>query len=87
MTPISLPGPHIVYYTLRFTFFTTVLLGDVSHFQISGTFTKKPYKKGSQHSSCRFSCTFCPDFVNLYNKPLVEKGVTIMTESAKQVPL
>ena len=26
-------------------------------------------KKSSQHSSCRFSCTFCPDFVNLYNKP------------------
>ena len=63
-------------------------MGDVSHFQTSGTFTKKPYKKkGSQHSSCRFSCTFFPDFVNLYNKPLVEKGVLIMIEGAKQVPL
>ena len=42
----AISGPHIVYYTLRFTFFfTTVLLGDVSHFQTSGTFTKKPYKK------------------------------------------
>ena len=45
MTLISLP--HMVYYTLRFTvcFFTTVLQGDVSHFQTSGTFTEKPYKK------------------------------------------
>ena len=48
MTLISLP--HMVYYTLRFTvfflfFFTTVSQGDVSHFQTSGTFTEKPYKK------------------------------------------
>ena len=61
----------LVYYNLHV--FTTVLLGDMSHFQTSGTFTKKPYKKGSQRFSSWFSCTFCPDFVDLYNKPVVKK--------------
>ena len=61
----------LVYYTLHF--FTTVLLGDVSHFQTSETFTKKPYKKGLQRFSSWFSLTFRPDFVDLYNKPVVKK--------------
>ena len=61
----------LVYYTLHV--FTTVLLGDVSHFQTSETFTKKPYKKGLQRFSSWFSFTFCPDFVDLYNKPVVKK--------------
>ena len=61
----------LVYYTPHF--FTTVLLGDMSHFQTSGTFTKKPYKKGSHRFSSWFSCMFCPDFVDLYNKPVVKK--------------
>ena len=45
----------------------------MSHFQTSGTFTKKPYKKGLQRFSSWFSFTFCPDFVDLYNKPVVKK--------------
>ena len=34
---------------------------------------KKPYKKGLQRFSSWFSFTFCPDFVDLYNKPVVKK--------------
>ena len=45
----------------------------MSHFQTSGTFTKKPYKKGSHRFSSWFSFTFCPDFVDLHNKPVVKK--------------
>ena len=55
-------------------FFTTVLLGDVSHFQTSGTFTKKPYKKGSHRFSSWFSCTFCPDFVDLYTSQWLKRS-------------
>ena len=50
-----------------------MLLGDKSHFQTFGAFTKKPNKKGSQRCSSWFSCTFCPDFVDLYNMPGVKK--------------
>ena len=34
---------------------------------------KKPYKKVLQRFSSWFSFTFCPDFVDLYNKPVVKK--------------
>ena len=46
MTQIS--EPYIVYYTLFLFFFTTVLPGDVSHFQSSGTFTKSHTPKYKQ---------------------------------------
>ena len=78
MTLTSLPYISILYRS----FFSVVLLGHVSHFQTSVTFTKNhTEKKGSQRSSCRFSCTFC-----YITSHWSEKGVLIMIKGEKQVP-
>ena len=71
MALISLP--YISMLHIAFIFFATELPGDVSHFQTFGAFTKKPYKKVYNVFLVGFSCTFCPDVVDLYNKPVVKK--------------
>ena len=69
MTRTSLPYISIVFFT--------IVLRCESLSDICNIHKKAIQKKTcSQRSSCRFSCTFCAYFVNLYNKPLVWKRCT-----------
>ena len=69
MTRTSLSYISIVFFT--------IVLRCESLSDICNIHKKAIQKKTcSQRSSCRFSCTFCAYFVNLYNKPLVWKSCT-----------
>ena len=71
MTLTSLPHISIVIFYYSVTGKCDSLSG------ICNIHKKAIQKKTcSQRSSCRFSCTFCAYFVNLYNKPLVWKRCT-----------
>ena len=61
---------HMVYYTLRFFLLQCYREMRVTFRLLEHSQKSHTKKKGSQRSSCQLSYTFCPDFVNLYNKPV-----------------
>ena len=65
ITPhISILHPACFYYSVT---------GRCESFSDIWNIHKKAIKKGSQRFSSWFSFTFCPDFVDLYIKPVIKK--------------